>query len=155
LDETEDAVVVVFKSSQCPKCRALAPYVKRVAERFSKLPGHRVLVCALDLAKFHPASLADAAVPSLLMLPAFHKSPPFRFYSGQGKVFPIMDWVRANAGHKFEFREELPQFDDEQKRLFREQIQQREVKRREAGKPPQQQQQQQQQQDQDQVREDL
>jgi len=65
----------------------------------------------------------------MMMLPAFHKHPPYRFYSGVGKVFPMMDWIRESAGHKFEFSEDLPQFDEHQKVLFREQIKERELRR--------------------------
>jgi len=131
MDETLDAVVVVFKSRGCKDCKTFAPYVKRVAARFTMLPGHNVVVCAVDFLKVHPKLLWDVAVPSMLVLPAFAKSPPLRFYSGMGKVFPMMEWVRINAGHAFEWSEELPQFDAEQKRLFKEQIKEREEKRAE------------------------
>ena len=85
------------------------------------------MVCAiLDLDKFQPQTLLDVLVPGIVILPAYHKSPPHLFFSAVAKVFTLMEWVRVNAGRKFEWGEELPQFDSEEKRLFRDQIKERE-----------------------------
>jgi hypothetical protein len=70
--------------------------------------------------------MAFERVPSLVFLPATLKTPPFLHYSALVKVFPLMEWIRENAHYKFDWGELLPQFDKDEKHLFKEQIKQRE-----------------------------
>ena len=131
LNETADAVVFV-DDAKCPACRGLTPYFRKAAARLRALPEANRVVCAvLDKSRVHPLpeSLAQVAAPAIVMVPAFAKSPPFRYFSAVAKVFPLMEWVRANAGVPFVWSEDLPQFDEEEKRLFKEQIRERELRR--------------------------
>ena len=133
LDESLDVIVFVYRSKGCLKCKQLAPFYKKMAKRFievKKTTPHHVVCAKLDLDIFRTDDLADIAVPAIIMLPAFSKSPPYLFFSAIAKVFTMMEWARTNAGRRFEWGEELPQFDDKEKILFKDQIKLREDSKR-------------------------
>jgi hypothetical protein len=133
LEDSVDVVVLVYRSKACPACKSVAPYFKKMARRFDALKAttsHRVKCGALDLDFFRPPSFVDVVVPAIVLLPAGNKSPPHLFFSAVMKVFPMMEWVRTNAGRKFDWGEELPQFDELEKKLFKKQIKEREERRK-------------------------
>jgi len=134
LDESKDVILFVYRSTRCLPCKQLAPFYKKMARRLVDLkrtttPNHHLVCARVDLDRFRPEGLMDVSVPAIALLPAYNKSPPFRFFSAIAKVFTMMEWARENAGRPFEWGEELPQFDAEEKILFKEQIRMREEAR--------------------------
>ncbi|KAH9261695.1 hypothetical protein BASA81_000351 [Batrachochytrium salamandrivorans] len=131
LDDTKDVLVFVHRTGGCADCKRLAPYFKATAKRFLELHGegikHHVVCAVLDLSKFSPNSALE--FPSIVLLPAHRKQFPLPKFSAVVKVFPIMEWTRVNAGRRFAWNQDLPQFDPETKQLFKTQIQQREQQR--------------------------
>lgn len=133
MDETKDVVVFVYRARQCPRCKQLAPIFKKMARRFHALAQdstrHSVVCARIDLDQVTPFSLQDTIVPAIVLLPADAKHPPHRFFTAVAKVYTIMEWVRENSATSFAWGEDLPQFDQHEKSLFRHQIKQRELKR--------------------------
>lgn len=126
LDETKDVLILLHDSrpGHCDRCEYLAPYYKRVASRFKDLKVTSVIISRFDVgAEAAPQSIQRHIkdLPTILLLKAFSKNPPFPIYSGSGKVRPIMDWVKQNAAVKFQLPE-LPEFDATQREMFKEQV---------------------------------
>jgi hypothetical protein len=63
-------------------------------------------------------------LPAILFFPANDKLPPFREFSGVGKVGPMMNWAHSQCSIKFDMGQ-LPQFNDEDTALYKEQINER------------------------------
>ena len=69
-------------------------------------------------------------LPVVMLLPAGRKDgTPYLYYTGIGKVLPMMRWVEENSGTEFEL-EELAHLNDEEKVRYKEQIVVRERERR-------------------------
>jgi len=60
---------------------------------------------------------------------AYAKTPPYTYFSGVAKVRPLMDWLQKHAGKSIQYGVELPQFDDKEAQLFKQQIKARETSR--------------------------
>ena len=133
MDETKDVVLLVHtEDGTCVACENMAPYYKRLALRMSALDIDSVVVARMDISQAPPPSNIEiSTLPAVLLLRAFKKEPPFLYYSGVAKVRPMMDWIHAHAGKPFVFGVELPQFDEHDRELFKEQITEREAIRQE------------------------
>lgn len=134
LDESKDVLMFVYRSSSggCLDCQHMTPYYKKVAARFHAMrnKGHHVVCAALDLDRHRPKEFTrHMSIPALVLLPAYSKLPPFAHYSSVVKVFSIMEWVRINANRPFTWSEDLPQFDEEEKSMFKIQIKERQDRR--------------------------
>ena len=127
------AVLFVAGASEgrlpCPACSHFTPYFRRVAERFAELAVPTLTLALVDLSSTAPPpELALGALPALLMLPADDKGPPFRFYTGPGRVLPVMEWIAEHCAHPVRLPV-LPQFNEEDRRLYKEQLTAREQER--------------------------
>ena len=132
-DESRDIVLLVYEAGK-EDVMSVAPVFKRVAKRFTDLNIATLVVAAIDVLE-HPLPRALATriqSPSLVLFPAHSREPPYLFFSGEFKVGPIMHWVRNGAALPFVLPE-LPQFNAEERKLYKEQIKELE-ERREAVK---------------------
>ena len=105
------------------------------APRIADIGVDTLVVARMDLSRTPPPPEVHVDVPGIALLPAFRKSPTphYVYYSGIAKVRPMMDWVQKHAARKLEFGE-LPQFNDADKLLFKEQMRARERARARSGK---------------------
>ena len=70
-------------------------------------------------------AVSAAELPTLLLLPAHDKRPPYKFYSGVAKVQPMMRWVGEAADVKFELPD-LCHLSEADRVLYKEQVAERE-----------------------------
>jgi sterol desaturase/sphingolipid hydroxylase (fatty acid hydroxylase superfamily) len=121
LNEVMD-VVVLFHSTDgsCEKCEYLAPYYKKTARRFADLKINSIEIAEFDVA-FEPPPFEVPNLPAIVLFRAHNSQPPYPFYSGAAKPSLLIRWIREHAGIKFELGE-LPQFDENEKELYKEQI---------------------------------
>ena len=76
-----------------------------MAERFASLKFRRSSSRGLMYKGDAAVRWADRRAPArVVLLPAHDKRPPFRFYSGLGKVQPMMKWVQARAMSRLIYR---------------------------------------------------
>ncbi|CAM9282168.1 unnamed protein product, partial [Laminaria digitata] len=125
--ESDKDVLLMFHSEDCEKCSNMVPYYKRIGERFLDLDIPSVLVAAMDVTNETPPPelpITFAALPTILLLTADDKGPPYRFFSGVGKVRPLMKWVQEHASTRFDLPV-LPHLSEADKPLFREQVRER------------------------------
>ena len=96
---SEKDVLILFHEEGCEACAALTVYYKKMAERFASLKIPSLVIARFDVTKETPPldGLIAGPLPVVVLLPAHDKRPPFRFYSGLGKVQPMMKWVRPRA----------------------------------------------------------
>ena len=62
-----------------------------------------VVIARMDVSDENPpveGLVSD--LPTLVLMPAYDKVPPFQFYSGLAKVLPIMTWVQEHASIGFD-----------------------------------------------------
>ncbi|CAM9957676.1 unnamed protein product, partial [Choristocarpus tenellus] len=126
LNEEHD-VLVMLHSQECEQCSHLVPYYKRVGKRFRDLGTPSVLVVSMDVTKETPPpnlGITLPTLPAILLLPAYDKGPPYRFFSGVGKAGPIMQWVHNHASLPFDLPN-LPHLSEEDKPLFKKQVRER------------------------------
>lgn len=64
-------------------------------------------------------------LPLFMVFPAGAKHPPWSYYSGISKIQPMMYWVAEQVSIKFTLPH-LPHLNEEQRKLYREQIRERE-----------------------------
>eukprot|EP00949_MAST-11_sp_MAST-11-sp1_P000639 g639.t1 len=127
MDETKD-VLLAFHDESTASLH-FAPYYKRVAKRFKELGIESVVIARMDVTHEPPPHLFDTpSLPTLVFLPAYAKEAPFQYYSGVAKVRPMMDFVAKHAAIRFHMGE-LPQFNDADKKLYKEQIAQLEARK--------------------------
>ena len=69
--------------------------------------------------------LLTGALPVLALLPAHDKKAPFRFYSGLGKVQPMMRWVHEHCDLPFELPD-LCHLSPAERVAYKEQVAERE-----------------------------
>lgn len=128
LDETKD-VLLYLHTRSCEACGHFNVYLKKVAERFHDLNLLDNLVMAhMDVSKDLPpidTNLIIGPLPLLLIFPYNKKSAPYTYYSGVGKVLPIMKWVEEYAGHKFTLPN-LAHLTEEDRIAYKEQVRARE-----------------------------
>ena len=96
----------------------------QMAERFSNLSIPTLVVARMDVTDEVPPkelSLLVAPLPLIVLFPAAEKRPPWLFYSGVGKIQPMMKWVHQHVTHSFELPE-LPHLKDSDKILYKQQV---------------------------------
>ncbi|CAM9811061.1 unnamed protein product [Discosporangium mesarthrocarpum] len=127
LDDEHD-VLIMFHSQECERCSHMVPYYKRVGERFQDLGISTMVIAAMDVTQETPPpkqGIHLPRLPAILLLPAQDKGPPYRFFSGIGKVGPLMRWLEDHASLPFDLPT-LPHLSEEEKPLFRQQVVERE-----------------------------
>lgn len=122
-------VVLMLHAKGCESCAHFAVYYKRMASRFKELNIPSLVIARMDVTDetppVHLNLIQQSSLPIMVMIPAGIKYPPWSFYSGIGKMQPMMKWVHMHAGIAFELGN-LPHLDDTQKKLFKEQVRERE-----------------------------
>jgi len=127
----EKDVLILFHEEGCEACAALTVYYKKMAERFASLKIPSLVIARFDVTKETPPldGLIAGPLPVVVLLPAHDKRPPFRFYSGLGKVQPMMRWVQASSDVSFELPE-LCHLDPSEIEAYKHQVTERERRRR-------------------------
>ncbi|CAN0077064.1 unnamed protein product [Ectocarpus fasciculatus] len=130
LDSDKD-VLLMFHAEDCERCSNMVPYYKaslrRVGERFLDLDIPSVLIAAMDVTLETPppeVAMTLPTLPAIVLLPGDDKEAPFRFFSGVGKVGPLMRWLQEHSSTPFELPV-LPHLSEEDKPLFRKQVRER------------------------------
>eukprot|EP01034_Spumella_vulgaris_P021743 gene21743-27797_t len=130
LNDSKD-VVLLLHSLACESCAHFAVYYKRMAERFQSLNINSLVIARMDVSTETPPAtlnLMIGALPLVVMVSANNKHPPWTFYSGVGKVQPMMKWVHAQSSLPFELPN-LPHLTDKDKIAYKTQVREREVAR--------------------------
>ena len=99
MQEDKD-VVLLLHAKSCEPCANFAVYFKKMGERFKDLNVYSLVIARMDVSDESPPShlnLMESALPILVLLPAYAKHPPWSFYSGVGKVQPMMKWVHQQV----------------------------------------------------------
>ncbi|CBJ33285.1 conserved unknown protein [Ectocarpus siliculosus] len=102
-------------------------HAERVGERFLDLDIPSVLIAAMDVTLETPppeVAMTLPTLPAIVLLPGDDKEAPFRFFSGVGKVGPLMRWLQEHSSTPFELPA-LPHLSEEDKPLFRKQVRER------------------------------
>lgn len=128
-DESKDVVLLVYQAGT-EMVMGMTPIYKRVAKRFKELGIESVVVAAIDVLEHPlPRKLAlKIEPPSLVLFRAHSRTPPYLFFSGEFRVGPLMQWVHQNSATTFTLPE-LPQFNDEERELYKQQIKDLELQR--------------------------
>ena len=126
----EKDVCILFHAEGCEKCAALTVYYKKMAERFKALHIPSLVIARFDVTRATPPldGLIAGPLPVIVLLPARDKRPPFRFYSGLGKVQPMMKWLQASSDIRFDLPE-LCHLDPSEIGAYKEQVTAREKRR--------------------------
>ena len=122
-------VVLLLHAKGCEPCAHFAVYYKRMASRFKDLDIKSLVIARMDVTDETPPSylnlIQQSALPIMVMIPSGSKYPPWSFYSGIGKIQPMMKWVEKHASISITLGN-LPHLDDHQKGLYKEQVRERE-----------------------------
>lgn len=122
-------VVLLLHAKGCEACAHFAVYYKRMASRFKELAIPSLIIARMDITDETPPAhlnlIQQGGLPIVVMIPSGAKYPPWSFYSGIGKMQPMMKWVHKHVGIPFEL-ENLPHLDDHSKKLYKEQVRERE-----------------------------
>lgn len=127
LDVTKDVLLLLHAAEGCERCGSLVPYYRKVGERVAQLGLATSLVVAqLDVKKNTPLPVALKAVnlhdiPTVLMLPAKRKEPPFRFFHGEARPKELLYFAQAQASRRFELPPN-PHLTREQHEAWKEQV---------------------------------
>jgi hypothetical protein len=129
LDVTKDVLLLLHAAEGCERCTNLVPYYKRVGERAAQLGlSTSFVVAQLDVKKHTPLPAALKAVnlhdiPTVLMLPAKRKEPPFRLFHGDARPKELLYFAQAHASRRFELPPN-PHLTREQHEAWKEQVEQ-------------------------------
>ena len=128
---SEKDVLILFHEEGCEACAALTVYYKKMAERFAALKIPSLVIARFDVTKDTPPldGLIAGPLPVVVLLPAHDKRPPFRFYSGLGKVQPMMKWIQSSSDIAFDLPE-LCHLDPSEIEAYKHQVTEREKRRR-------------------------
>lgn len=127
MNEEKD-VVLLLHTKSCETCSHFNVYYKRMAERFQALQIPSLLVAQMDVTDDAPPAhlnMLVGAFPLLLMVPAQAKYPPWNYFSGVGKVQPMMKWVQKHSSIPFDLPN-LPHLTEKDRIAYKEQVRQRE-----------------------------
>lgn len=103
LTEGTDVLVLFYSSYNNQKSYDIAPYFNKVAKRFGELEFPNVKVYGMDVAlESVPKNIKIEYIPAIYFFPSFHKEPPHTYYSGEGKVLPLILFVQHYADIPFE-----------------------------------------------------
>jgi hypothetical protein len=95
-----------------------------MAQRFSELGIKSLIVGRMDVTdETPPPELGFLAhpLPLMVLVPSDDKSAPWKFYSGVGKVQPMMKWVQSHAGIPFDLPN-LPHLSEADRVAYKEQV---------------------------------
>ena len=128
--EGKDVVLMLHaETGMCPSCGHFAVYFKKMAERFAELNIPSLVIARMDVTAQTPPSylklMPESPLPVMVLLPANAKLPPWNYYSGIGKVGPMMKWIHATASVPFTLPH-LPHLEEDQIDLYKEQMRERE-----------------------------
>ena len=127
-DRPDRDVLVMFHEEGCAPCAHMAVYYKKLAERFHDMAVESLVVARFDVTREAPpldGAVSAAELPTLVLLPAHDKRPPYKFYSGVAKVQPMMRWVGEAADVKFDLPD-LCHLSEADRILYKEQVAERE-----------------------------
>jgi len=125
MDPTAD-VMVLFYNPQSQVSKDFWPYFRKTVERFQALGIKTLKVARYDVARNQmPSHVELDSLPALMMFPAKDKSPPYKLFHGKAKVRPIMLWAQQVSSLKFEFDNDTPHLDEEQRKAYLVQIKER------------------------------
>jgi hypothetical protein len=106
LDVTRDVLLLLTAKEGCESCVQLTRYYSRVAERAPELGLQSLVVATFDVKRqVLPSALKAVdlhALPTILMLPARRKEPPFALYSGDARPKELLYFVQKHASFAFE-----------------------------------------------------
>jgi thiol-disulfide isomerase/thioredoxin len=127
-EDTKDIVLLLY-AKNCEPCSHFNVYFKRMAERFVKdLKIPSLLIARMDVGEEVPPAqlnMINGPLPLLLIIPANMKYPPWSYYSGVGKIQPMMKWVHEHVSIPFDL-ENLPHLSEKDKIAYKEQVRERE-----------------------------
>ena len=137
-NEMKDVVLMLHADTgSCPSCGHFAVYFKKMAERFNDLQIPSLIIARMDVSNQTPPAylhlMPESELPVVVMLPAHNRLPPWNYFSGIGKVGPLMKWVHQMCAIPFALPN-LPHLDDSQKDLYKQQVKQREIQLAEKRK---------------------
>ena len=93
---------------------------------FLRMRSSSLKIAQFDMSRNQlPEQVEIDSLPALVMFPAKDKAPPFKLFHGKAKVRPIMEWAREVASIKFEYPNDTPHLDDEQREAYLVQIKER------------------------------
>ena len=108
LDVTSDVLLLLHAAEGCEACAQLRPYIERVAERAAALSLTSLVVAQYDVRRHGvPSALRAVAsqmmdLPTILMLPARRKDPPFSLYHGEARPKELLYFAQRHASLRFE-----------------------------------------------------
>ena len=118
MDETRD-VLVLFYSAAAQVTKDFWPYWRKTVERFGQLNVTSLKIGRYDVTRNQlPIAVEIDSLPAIVMFPAKDKAPPLKLFHGKAKVRPIMEWARQVASIPFEFPNDTPHLDDEQRKAY-------------------------------------
>ena len=118
MDETRD-VLVLFYSAAAQVTKDFWPYWRKTVERFGQLNVTSLKIGRYDVTRNQlPIAVELDSLPAIAMFPAKDKAPPLKLFHGKAKVRPIMEWARQVASIPFEFPNDTPHLDDEQRKAY-------------------------------------
>lgn len=131
-NDHKDILLLIYAHSS-ESCGHFAVYFKKMALRFWELKLPSLVLAALDVQmELPPPSLGlltgsalMGSLPVLLLLPAHDKQPPYKVYSGVGKVQDMMQWVRSVAREPF-ILPAMPHLSTSEKEAYKVQVRDRE-----------------------------
>ena len=121
-------IVILFYASNCEACAHFSVYYKRMARRFHELNISTLVIARMDVTNDAPPAkynFLSSELPILVILPGGNKYPPWNTYSGVGKMQSMMKWIHSSVTNEFEL-ENLPHLDEKNKKLYKEQVRERE-----------------------------
>jgi thiol-disulfide isomerase/thioredoxin len=127
MNEEKD-VVLLLHAKSCETCSHFNVYFKRMAHRFQELKISTLVIAQMDVSTVTPPpqyNMMIGPLPLLLMIPANAKYPPWTFYSGIGKVQPMMKWIEKHVSQQF-ILPNLPHLNEQQRQAYKEQVRERE-----------------------------
>jgi thioredoxin-like negative regulator of GroEL len=128
-EEFERDIVLLLYSKNCEPCSHFNVYYKRMADRFKELNIPSVVIARMDVDTDTPPAhmnMINGPLPLVLIVPAHAKYPPWNYFSGVGKVQPLMKWIHEHASIPFEL-ENLPHLSAKDKIAYKEQVREREI----------------------------
>jgi len=92
------------------------PYWRKTVERFGQLEITSLKLGQYDVYRNQlPETVEIESMPALVMFPAKDKTVPYKRFHGKAKVRPIMLWAQEVASLAFDFPNDTPHLDDEQR----------------------------------------
>ena len=105
LEVGRDVLLQLYSEEGCDACVALVPYYARVAGRLRELGVDSVAVARMDVGVHPMPPLLSSAhrhpLPTVLMLPARRKEPPFAFYDGRAHAKHLLLFAQKHASRPF------------------------------------------------------